>query len=288
VAELVPAIGAQSARRGRHLTAAAGVARAAGRGGAPALAGTYLSLLVLLPVAAVLSKAFEGGPSQLWAEIWEPETRAALELSVLSSFAVVAINAVAGTAVAWLLVRERFFANPVIAALVDLPFALPTVVAGVTLVSLYGPQSPLRADIAYSRLAVVVALAFVTLPFAVRTVQPVLAALERETEEAAASLGARPWTTFRRITLPALLPAMLTGAGLGFARAVGEYGSIALFSGDLPFKTEVASVRIFGLIQSDDLPAASAVSLALFVVALAVLLAFSTLRRHLVARHGSP
>jgi sulfate transport system permease protein len=241
----------------------------------------------LLPIAAVLSKAFTGGPGALWQAVTQHETVAALELSVVSSLIVVVVNAFAGLAIAWLLVRDRFPTNRVIGALVDLPFALPTVIAGVTLVAVYGPGSPVGMNIAFSRVAVVVALAFVTLPFSVRSVQPVLASLDRETEEAAASLGASSWTTFRRVTLPALVPALITGAGLGFARALGEYGSVALVSGNIPLKTQVASVQIFGLIESDDLAGAAAESLALFVIALIVLAAFSLLRRRLLPKDAA-
>jgi sulfate transport system permease protein len=249
----------------------------------PTLAATYLSLLVLLPIAAVLSKAFDGGAGAFWSEVTQPETLAALRLTLVCSFIVVALNSVAGTAIAWLLVRDRnFLPNRVIGALVDLPFALPTVVAGVVLLSVYGAGSPLHLDVAYTRAAIVVALAFVTLPFSVRAVQPVLAALDTDTEEAASSLGATPWTTFRRVTLPALAPAILTGAGLGFARAIGEFGSVTLFSGNLPFKTEVASVRIYGLIESNSLPAAAAVSFALFAASLIVLSIFAVVRRRLL------
>jgi len=241
----------------------------------------------LLPIAAVLSKAFTGGPGALWQAVTQHETVAALELSDVSSLIVVVVNAFAGLAIAWLLVRDRFPTNRVIGALVDLPFALPTVIAGVTLVAVYGPGSPVGMNIAFSRVAVVVALAFVTLPFSVRSVQPVLASLDRETEEAAASLGASSWTTFRRVTLPALVPALITGAGLGFARALGEYGSVALVSGNIPLKTQVASVQIFGLIESDDLAGAAAESLALFVIALIVLAAFSLLRRRLLPKDAA-
>jgi len=277
----------RTGRRDGPNPAATVVSRLGRRAAGPTLAVTYLSILVLLPIAAVLSQAFTGGIGQMWDEIWQPETRAAIELSLVSSLVVVVVNLVAGTAVAWLLVRDRFPLNRVIGALVDLPFALPTVVAGITLISIYGSHSPLHLDIAYTRLAVLVALAFVTLPFAVRSVQPVLAELDRETEEAAASLGAGSWTIFRRVTLPALAPALLTGAGLGFARAVGEYGSVQLFSGNRPFSTEVASVHIFNLIQNYDYPAAAAASLALFTVALVVLGIFTWLRRHVLARESS-
>jgi sulfate transport system permease protein len=274
-------------RRGGPRPAAAAVSRLAWRASGPTLAVTYLSIHVLLPIAAVLSKAFDGGPGAMWDEIWQPEIRSAIELSLVTSLIVVVVNAFAGTAIAWLLVRDHFPVNRLIGAFVDLPFALPTIVAGVTLVALYGAQSPFHIDLAYTRLAIVVALAFVTLPFAVRSVQPVLAELDRETEEAAASLGATPWTTFRRVTLPALMPALLTGSGLGFARAVGEYGSIQLISGNIPFKTQVASVAIYSLIGNDDYSGAAAASLALFVVALVVIAAFSLLRRRFVVRDES-
>jgi sulfate transport system permease protein len=258
-----------------------------GRVAGPSLAASYLSLLVLLPTAAVLSKAFTGGFSTLWANINQPETFAAIRLSIEVSAVVVVINAFAGTAVAWLLVRERFPLNRVIGALVDLPFALPTVIAGLTLITVYGPGGPIGLNIVYTRWLLVIALLFVTLPFAVRSVQPVLEALDVEAEEAASSLGASGFTTFRKVILPSLMPAILTGAGLGFARAIGEYGSVTLVSGNLPFKTEVATVRIFGLIESDNLPAAAATSLALFVVALIVLAAFALIRRRFIPPEGS-
>lgn len=248
----------------------------------PTLAATYLSLLVLLPIAAVLSRAFSGGLSAFWSEITDAETLAALRLSLVTSLIVVVVNSVAGVAIAWQLVRDRFVLNRIIGALVDLPFALPTVIAGLTLITVYGPGSPIGENFAFTRLAIVVALAFVTLPFSVRAVQPVLAALDAETEEAAASLGASGWTTFRRVILPSLMPAMLTGAGLGFARAIGEYGSVVLVSGNLPFRTEMASVRIFGLIESDNLPSAAAVAFVLFFTALIVLTIFGIAKRYYI------
>jgi len=269
---------AAASARVTHRVARAG--RVLRRAPGPSLAAIYLSFLVLVPLAAVFSNAFTGGPRVLWAEITEKETFAALRLSLLCSLAVVVVNAFAGTAIAWLLVRDRFVLNRAIGAIVDLPFALPTVIAGVTLLSLYGPNSPLHVDLAFSRYAILVALAFVTLPFAVRSVQPVLEELDAETEEAAATLGASPWTVFSRITLPSLMPALLTGAGLGFARAVGEYGSVVILSGNVPFKTEVASVRIFALIGNDDLPGAAATSLALFAIAIVVLSITALVRRH--------
>jgi sulfate transport system permease protein len=248
----------------------------------PGLASIYLSLLVLIPLATLLSNAFSGGISATWAAVSDSESFAAIRLALICSAIVVVINTVLGTLIAWQLVRDRFVLNRVISAIVDLPFALPTIVAGVVLLSIYGSGSPFHIDVAFTRYSLVLALAFVTLPFAVRSVQPVLAALDREVEEAAASLGASRFTTFRRIVLPGLAPALLTGAGLAFARAIGEYGSVSLISGDVPFKTEVASVRIYGLIESNDLQAAAAVSLALFLITIVVLTLFSLARRHFV------
>jgi sulfate transport system permease protein len=241
----------------------------------------------LLPIAAVLSKAFDGGVGTMWANITSPETFSSLKLSIATSAIVVVINAFAGTAIAWLLVREKIRLNPVIGALVDIPFALPTVIAGLTLITVFGAGSPIGVNIVYTRLLLVIALIFVTLPFSVRSVQPVLEALDVEAEEAASSLGASGFMTFRKVILPSLMPAILTGAGLGFARAIGEYGSVVLVSGNIPFKTETATVRIFGLIESDNLPAAAATSLALFVVAIFVLAIFAALRRRFIPVEGS-
>ncbi len=252
----------------------------------PGMASIYLSVLVLLPLATLLSNAFTGGFSQLWREVTNHQTVASIRLALVCSLIVVVINSLLGTIVAWQLVRDKFVLNRIISAVVDLPFALPTIVAGVTLLSLYGPSSPFHINVAFSRWSLILALSFVTLPFAVRSVQPVLEELDPEVEEAAASLGASRWTIFRRIILPSLTPALLTGAGLAFARAIGEYGSVSLISGSVPFKTEVASVRIFGLISSDDLPAAAATSLALVVITLLILSIFSFFRRRFVLKEG--
>ena len=239
----------------------------------------YLSLIVLIPLAAVASRSLENGLGGFWSAITSPDAVAALELSLVTSLVVVALNAVTGTLIAWVLVRDTFPGKSVVNALIDLPFALPTIVAGLTLLALYGPQSPLGVDLAYTRAGVALALLFVTLPFVVRAVQPVLLALDREGEEAAASLGAGRATIFRRIVLPSLLPAILSGVALGFARAVGEFGSVVLISGNLPFQTEVASVHIFGLIEGDDVPGAAAVSIVLLLLSLGVLLAINALAR---------
>ncbi len=257
------------------------IARAATRIIAPGTAMIYLSLLVLIPIAALSANAFHGGWSAFWAAVRDPESWAALKLTLISALVVVALNTVAGTAIAWVLVRDHFPGKRIVASLVDLPFALPTIVAGLTLLSLYGPDSPFHLNAAGTRFGVWIALAFVTLPFSVRAVQPVLAELERDAEEAASSLGANSRTVLRRIVLPSLAPAMLSGAMLAFARAMGEYGSLVFISGDRPFSTEVASVRVFGLYQSGDQSAAAAVSLALLLLSLFVLILFGALRRRL-------
>jgi sulfate transport system permease protein len=243
------------------------------------VAGVYLSLIVLIPLAAVVSRAFSEGWDTFWAAATGPEAIAALKLTVFVSFIVVAINAVTGTLIAWVLVRDDFRGKSFVNSIIDLPFALPTIVAGLTLLALYGPRGPVGIDVAYTRVAVALALLFVTLPFVVRAVQPVLIELDREMEEAAASLGAGPLTVFRRIILPNLWPAILAGVGLGFARSIGEFGSLVLISGNLPFKTEVSSVFIFGQIESNRVTAAAAVSVVLLAIAFAVLLAISALSR---------
>jgi len=181
--------------------------------------------------------------------------------------------------IAWVLVRDSFRGKSLVNALIDLPFALPTIVAGLTLLALYGPSGPVGINVAYTRAAVILALLFVTLPFVVRAVQPVLIELDREMEEAAASLGAGGLAIFRRIVLPNLMPAILAGGALAFARAVGEFGSVVLISGNIPFETEVASVHIFGRLESDDTTGAAAVSVVLLVLSLVVLLLIDAVRR---------
>ena len=253
--------------------------RVVARAGGPALAVTYLSLLVLLPVAALVSNAFSNGWSSFWAAVTTPEAAAALKLTLVAALLVAIVNSIAGLAIAFVLVRDDFRGKALVSAVIDLPFALPTVVAGLTLLALYGPSSPFHVDLAGTRLGIGAALAFVTLPFCVRSVQPVLAELDTEIEEAAESLGATRRQVLRRVILPSILPAVLAGAGLAFARAVGEFGSVVLISGNLPFKTEVASSFIFSLSQGGNLPAASAVSVVLVLVSLVVLLGIGWARR---------
>jgi sulfate/thiosulfate transport system permease protein len=239
----------------------------------------YLSVIVLLPLAALAWTSMENGWSAFWDATSSPQAVAALKLTLVVSLLVALVNAMMGTIVAWILVRDRFPGQGIVNAIIDLPFALPTIVAGLTLLALYGPNGPAPVDIAFSRTAIFAALLFVTLPFVIRTVQPVLLELDREMEEAAASLGARPLAIFRRIVLPNLIPAILSGVALAYARAIGEFGAVVLLTGNLPFETEVASVYIFGRIESGDPESAAAISMLLLGISLAVLLGIGGVRR---------
>ena len=224
------------------------------------------------------------GLRQFWAVATAPEAVAALKLSLGAAVVVSLVNAVLGTITAWVLVRDDFRGKSLVNAVIDLPFALPTIVAGLALLALYGPQSPVGINIAFTRTAILLALLFVTLPFVVRTVQPVLLELDAEMEQAARSLGASEFRVFRRIVLPNILPGILSGVALAFARAVGEIGALVLISGNLPYKTEVASVFVFNHIQSGDQTGAAAVAVVLLVISFAVLLAIGGLR-FLATRH---
>jgi sulfate/thiosulfate transport system permease protein len=241
--------------------------------------GIYLSVLVLLPLAALLAKADVGGASAFWKEVTNPQALAAIKLTLIVATIVVLLNAVFGTLLAWVLVRDEFPGKRIVNAVVDLPFALPTIVAGLVLLSLYGHDSPVGVNVAFTRASVALALLFVTLPFVVRSVQPVLLELDRAAEEAAASLGAGPLTVLRRVVLPALVPAITSGVALSFARAVGEFGSLVLITGNLPFKTEAGSVYVFSQIQNENLPAAAAVSVVLLLCALVVVGALTLFSR---------
>jgi sulfate/thiosulfate transport system permease protein len=253
-----------------------GAARASA---APGIAVTYLSLVVLLPLAALFWHAKEGGWGDFWGALTSPDAVAAIKLTVAASLIVVVVNAAFGTLVAWVLVRDDFRGKGAINSIIDLPFALPTIVAGLTLLTLYGPSSPIGVNVAYTRTAIVLALLFETLPFVIRSVQPVLIELDTEMEEAARSLGATAPTVFRRIILPNLLPAILSGGALAFARAMGEFGSVVMLSGNIPFKTQVASVLIFGDIQSDRSTTAAALSIGLLAIALFVLSSMTLIQR---------
>ena len=253
---------------------------ALGRG----LVTAYLSLIVLIPIAALVAKSTGGGLDAFWTSLTSPLAVSALKLILVVSVIVVVINVITGTAIAWVLVRDSFPGQRILNSVIDLPFALPTVVAGITLLALYGTASPVGIDVAFTRAAVVLALLFVTLPFVVRSVQPVLLELDREMEEAAASLGAGPLTTFRRVILPNLTPAILAGAALAFARAMGEFGSLVLLSGNLP-KTQVPSLLIFAQIESGNTTGAAALSVTLLLIALVVLLLIGRLT-HWSLRHA--
>ncbi len=232
----------------------------------------WLSLIVLLPLAALTVAAFGDGLAGFWDAVTAPTALAALGTTILISAGVALLNVVAGTLIAWVLVRDQFPGKRIVDALIDLPFALPTIVASIVLLSLYGPSSPIGIELNATRWGVGMALAFVTLPFVVRSVQPVLIELDADVEQAAASLGAGNLTTFRRVILPALTPAIVSGGGLAFARAIGEYGSVVLIGGNIPRETQVASQYIQQQIETDRPVAAAAVSVALLLVSFTTLL----------------
>ncbi|UMG93817.1 sulfate ABC transporter permease subunit CysT [Nocardioides sp. TF02-7] len=262
---------------GHDLTRASGI----GLG----LAMTWFSLLVLIPLAAVMVTASTTGWSGFWSVVTNDQTAAAIRLTVTAAAGVTLFNVVTGTAIAWVLVRDRFPGKWLLEVVIDVPFALPTIVAGLVLVSLYGVDSPLGLHWANTSMSVWLAFAFVTLPFVVRMVQPVLDELEADVEEAAASLGASRFTVFRRIVLPSLVPAIAAGAALSFARAMGEYGSLVLLSGNLPFESEVTSVRILSAIENDNRAGAAAIASLLLLISLLVIVALDIIQRR-VARRG--
>lgn len=278
----VLAAGGTTTRRRRRV-AGNGLNLASGVGLGTAL--LWFSLLVLIPLAAVVARASGGGWDVFRTTLSNEVTWAAIRLTVGQALLVSIINAVMGTLIAWVLVRDRFWGKRFLEVLIDLPFALPTIVAGLVLLRLYGPSGPTPIDIANTRSAVFAAFLFVTLPFVVRTVQPVLIELDREVEEAAASLGASRFTTFRRVILPSLFPAIASGAGLSFARAISEYGSLVLLSGNLPLKTQVASVRILTYIEGGKNAEAAVVATVLLAIALVVIVALDVIQRR-VSRRG--
>jgi sulfate/thiosulfate transport system permease protein len=248
------------------------------------LVTTFLTVIVVLPLAALTWESTKDGSAGFWDAISSPQAVAALKLTIGASLVVSLINAVLGTVTAWVLVRDDFRGKSVVNAIIDLPFALPTIVAGLVLLALYGPRSPVGIDVAYTRTAIVLALMFVTLPFVVRTVQPVLQELDREMEEAARSLGASEAATFRRVVLPNILPGILSGVAMAFAKAVGEFGSLVIITGNLPYKTEVSSVYVFGRIESGDASGAAAAAVVLLTISFVVLLGIGAFR-HFATRH---
>lgn len=244
----------------------------------------WFSLLVLIPLTAIIITATSSGPAEFWRTITNDQTAHAIRLTVTAAAVVTVLNIFTGTAIAWVLVRDKFFGKGLLELLIDIPFALPTIVAGLVLLSLYGKDSPLGIHWALTQWSVYLAFAFVTLPFVVRMVQPVLEELDLDVEEAAASLGATRFTIFRRIVLPSLAPAIAAGAALSFARGVGEYGSLVLLSGNLPGKSEVASVRILGAIEHDNEGGAAAIAALLLVIALAVIVTLDVIQRKVSVR----
>lgn len=246
---------------------------------------TYLSLLVLLPLAAAFFKTAELGWSDFVDVIAAPRVRASLELSFGAAGIAALVNSAAGLLVAWVLTRYDFPFRRVVDALVDLPFALPTAVAGIALTALYAPAgwlgrwlAPLGIQVAYTPLGIVVALIFIGLPFVVRTVQPVLEDLDREVEQAAATLGAGRVQTFVRIVLPALWPALLTGFALAFARAIGEYGSVIFIAGNMPMRSEIAPLLIVTKLEQYQYAAATAIAVVMLVVSFVLLLGINALQ----------
>ena len=245
----------------------------------------WLSLIVLVPIAAIVVTSLGQGFGVFWQTVTAPEALDTLRLTVGAALLATLVNAVVGTLIAWVLVRDSFAGKRLVEVIIDIPFALPTIVAGLVLISLYGPKSPFGITLVNTRQGIFLALLFVTLPFVVRSVQPVLIEMDRDVEEAAASLGAGGFTTFVRIIVPTIAPAVLAGAALAFARALGEYGSVILISGNLIGKTEVSSAFILKKIEEGDSVAAAGVATLLLVVAIVVLLVLDSLQR-LAARRG--
>jgi sulfate transport system permease protein len=245
----------------------------------------YLSLIVLVPLSTIFVRSAGLGWGRFWDTVTTPRVLAAYRLTFGASLLAAAINAVFGLLVAWVLTRYRFPGRRIVDALVDLPFALPTAVAGIALTTLFAANGwigsrlePLGVKVAFTPLGVVVALIFIGLPFVVRTVQPVLQDLEREVEEAAASLGATRWQTCRRVLLPAIAPSLVTGFALAFARAVGEYGSVVFISGNMPLRTEIAPLLIMSKLEQFDYAGATAIAVVMLMVSFVLLLAINLLQ----------
>ncbi|KUI41878.1 sulfate ABC transporter permease [Mycobacterium sp. GA-1199] len=249
-------------------------------------ASIWLSLIVLLPLAAILWQSAGGGWRSFWLAVTSNAAIESFKVTLTVSFGVTAVNLVFGLLVAWVLTRDEFVGKRLIDSVIDLPFALPTIVASLVMLALYGPASPVGLHLQHTRWGIGVALLFVTLPFVVRSVQPVLLELDREIEEAAASLGANNWIIFTRVMLPALLPSLLSGAGLAFSRAIGEFGSVVLIGGAVPGETEVSSQWIRTLIENDDRTGAAAISIVLLAISFIVLFILRTIASHAARREA--
>ena len=280
--------------RAADLKAVVAVARRRpwGRWGLRAVAVSYLALMILLPVSAILRSGLQDGLAAFWEDVSNPTAVAALKLTLFAAVITTAINVVMGTMTAYVLVRYEFPGRGLLNALVDIPFAIPTLVTGVMLVVLYGPQRTLGAwleargvQVIFATPGIVLALLLVTYPFLIRAVQPVLLELDRALEEAAYTMGASKWTTFRTIILPAIMPAIITGSLLNFARALGEFGSIIVVAGNIPGKTLVSAVYVFGQVESYNQRGASAVSLVLLALSFSLMLVVERMQKRWVVHH---
>jgi sulfate transport system permease protein len=254
----------------------------------------YLSLIVLIPLSATFIRSLDGGWGHFWDVVTAPRVLASLRLSFGAALLAAAVNSVFGLIISWVLVRYRFPFKRLIDAMVDLPFALPTAVAGIALTALYAPNGwlgralqPLGIHVAFTPLGVVVALIFIGLPFVVRTLQPVLEELDKEVEQAAATLGASEWQTFARVIMPALWPALLTGFALAFARAVGEYGSVIFIAGNMPMKSEIAPLLIITKLEQYDYSGATAIAVVMLILSFALMLGINALQNWASTRHGA-
>lgn len=253
----------------------------------------YLSLIVLIPLSATFIRSLGAGWGHFWAVVTAVRVVASLRLSFGAALLAAAVNAAFGLVIAWVLVRYTFPFKRLIDAMVDLPFALPTAVAGIALTALYAPNgwlggllTPLGIQVAFTPLGVVVALIFIGLPFVVRTLQPVLEDLDKDVEQAAATLGASEWQTFSRVILPALWPALLTGFALAFARAVGEYGSVIFIAGNMPMKSEIAPLLIITKLEQYDYAGATAIAVVMLVLSFALMLGINALQSWTLTRNG--
>ncbi len=263
-------------------------------GGLRAIAFSYLALLLVIPLAALVQDGFRQGPTAFFENIFRPAAWAALKLSLWTAAVMALVNGVIGTVTAYVLVRYRFFGKSLLNAVIDLPFAIPTLVTGVMLVILYSPRDLLGGfffqhfdwKILFAPPAIVLALLFVNYPVVVRSVQPVLEELDYSEEEAAATLGASPWRTFWEVVFPAIRPSVLSGVLLSFARALGEFGSVVVVAGNLPLRSQTAAVYVWGEIESENRLGASAMSIVLLAVSFALVMLVDAIQRKKGAAHA--
>lgn len=258
-----------------------------GRWGVRSVALTYMTVMLVIPLVVIIRDGFQKGLTGFWQAVSSPVAWHALQLTLWTAAVMVIINTIMGTLTAYVLVRYEFAGKRLLNATIDLPLAIPTLVTGVMLVVLYGPQQAVGAwlknvgglDIIFAPPGIILALLFITYPFVVRAVQPVLLGLDKQQEHAAATLGAGPWTIFRRVTLPALILPLTSGALLSFARAIGEFGSIVIVAGNIPFYSQTAAVYVFGEVESENRMGASAVSVVMLAIAFTLILIVSRLQR---------